>query len=196
MKGKLKLEKNIPALKQIDTLQYKNLTVPVMQVSDPDSPFYKGAIILESDLPEDLAKAFFWGWHLGSTCPAPHAAYMHDFVDFMTRRGWGLSGDWSAVVAQYVWITSEALELHRQEIREAVQRFGMANPRVTGAALRYEDAIDLDLLVDPVSPTIATDLPELQTYLSKLLGVPVNIIVPGSLPQLARATAVAEAKPV
>lgn len=192
------MDKKMPELKQIDTLRYKNLTVPVRQVADPNASFHQEPIVCESDLPDDLAKAFFGGWLIGWGSPALHAAYLSDFVLFMAQRGHGMlgNGDWSAVVSKYVLRPSEALEFYRQEIREAVQRFRMANPRVTGAVLRGEDSFDLDLLVDPASPTNVTDIPELQTYLSKLLGIPVNIIVPGSLPQLARATALAEAKPV
>jgi len=202
----MNLNKDIPTLKQIDTLQYKNLTVPVRQVTDPNSPYHQEPIICESDLPEDLAKAFFGGWLVGAASPADHAAYLRDFAFFMALHGHDryrmtiTGGDWSDVVDKYVPRPSEALELHRQEVREAVQRFGMANPREFGPRLCGADFLTrdltLDLLVDPVSPTVATDLPELETYLSNLLGVPVNIIVPNFLPKFARATALAEAKPV
>ena len=192
----MNLNKDLPSLKQIDTLQYKNLTVPVWQVADPNAPFHQGPIICESDLPEDLAKAFFGGWQTGAACPAHHTAYMRDFVDCMSRRGHGWYGDWSAVVAKYVLRPSEALELYRQEIRDAVKHYHLANPRVTGAVLRGQDSLNLDLLVDATSPTNVTDIPELQAYLSKLIGVPVILEVPYSMPKMACATALAEAKPV
>jgi len=55
---------------------------------------------------------------------------------------------------------SEALELHREAIRRAVNRYGLCNPRVFGSAARGDDAetSDLDLLVDLGPRTTLFDL--------------------------------------
>ncbi|WP_445367463.1 nucleotidyltransferase family protein [Methylomonas sp. BW4-1] len=79
---------------------------------------------------------------------------------------------------------SEALELHRIEIRQMVERFRAVNPRIFGSVLHGTDRddSDLDLLVDILSGTTLFDLGGLQVELQDLLAVRVDLVTPGDLP--------------
>lgn len=57
-------------------------------------------------------------------------------------------------------------------------------------------ASDLDLLVDPTPETTLFDLGAIRHELLELLGVPVDVVTPGDLPETFRAQVVAEAVPV
>ena len=88
-------------LTKVDELVYRNLVVPVWQVSEPARyMMYAGQFIRLEDLPEDLRKAFN-EWHKLAACPGLGKSYVHDFTDFMDRSGRGWSGDFSAVVKRY-----------------------------------------------------------------------------------------------
>jgi hypothetical protein len=91
---------------------------------------------------------------------------------------------------------SIALELKREAVREAANRFHTANPRVFGSVLRGEDqdGSDLDLLVDALPGATLFDLGGLQVELEELLGVPVDLLTPGDLPQKFRDQVLAEAR--
>ena len=93
---------------------------------------------------------------------------------------------------------STALNEKRLDIRQAVIRFRVTNPRVFGSALHGLDfdGSDLDLLVDPLPGTTLFDLGGLQLELEELLGVPVDLLMPGDLPAKFRAEVLAEALPV
>lgn len=93
---------------------------------------------------------------------------------------------------------SEALELHRIEIRQLVERFRAANPRVFGSVLHGTDRddSDLDLLVDALPGANLFDLGGLQVELQDLLAVRVDLLTPGDLPLNSRDQILAEAKPV
>jgi hypothetical protein len=93
---------------------------------------------------------------------------------------------------------SAALELHREEIRRIVLENRSTNPRVFGSALRGEDndSSDLDLLIDPTPETSLMDLASIQNELQELLGVPVDILTPKSLPESFRGRVISEARPV
>lgn len=93
---------------------------------------------------------------------------------------------------------SRALQLHRDQIRLLVQRNRAHNPRVFGSVLhgRDTDQSDLDLLVDPLPGVTLFDLGGLQVALEDLLGVPVDLLTPGDLPQKARERVLREALPV
>ena len=93
---------------------------------------------------------------------------------------------------------SEALERHREAIRSAAQRYGVANPRVFGSAARGEDteASDLDLLVDPGERTTLVDLCDLTEELKRLLGVHVDVVTSTGLHRRIRGRVLEEAKPV
>ena len=90
------------------------------------------------------------------------------------------------------------LQQHRLHIREAVNRFAVANPRVFGSVLHGQDAegSDLDLLVDPLPGATLFDLGGLQDALEELLGIPVELLTPGDLPQKFRDIVLAEARPI
>jgi hypothetical protein len=61
---------------------------------------------------------------------------------------------------------------------------------------RDTDQSDLDLLVDPLPGVTLFDLGGLQVALEDLLGVPVDLLTPGDLPQRARERVLREALPV
>lgn len=93
---------------------------------------------------------------------------------------------------------SIALDLKRNAVREATRRFRAANPRTFGSVLHGtdRDGSDLDLLVDALPGATLFDLGALQVELEDLLGVPVDLLTPGDLPQRIRARVIAEARPV
>lgn len=93
---------------------------------------------------------------------------------------------------------SDALAVHRDTIRKAVQRCRATNPRVFGSVLRGEDrdGSDLDLLVDALPGTALFDLGALQVELQALLGVRVDLLTPGDLPLALRQRVLAEAAPL
>jgi len=93
---------------------------------------------------------------------------------------------------------SEALERHREDIRRAVLRRGVSNPRVFGSTARGEDSdgSDLDLLVDPGEGTTLFDLGGLLADLRDILGVPVDVVTSTGLHARIRKRVFDEAKPV
>jgi predicted nucleotidyltransferase len=93
---------------------------------------------------------------------------------------------------------SAALERNRNAIRDAARRFKTKNPRVFGSAVSGNDRedSDLDLLVDPLPGTTLFDLGALQVELEELLGVRVDLLVPGDLPRKFRARVLAQARDV
>ncbi len=76
--------------------------------------------------------------------------------------------------------SSEALQLHRKDIRLIVEKHHAKNARVFGSVLVGEDieGSDLDLLVDPTSQTTLFDIAGIQSQLQKLLQVPVDVLTP------------------
>lgn len=93
---------------------------------------------------------------------------------------------------------SHALESNRMAIRVVVARHRARNARVFGSVLRGNDVegSDLDLLVDPTPETTMFDIGAIRHELQSLLGVPVDVLTPNSLPDRFRAQVVAEALPV
>ena len=93
---------------------------------------------------------------------------------------------------------SVVLDQKRSAVREAVSRFRTANLRVFGSALHGSDldGSDLDLLVDALPGATLLDLGGLQDELQSLLGIRVDLLTPGDLPQKFRAKVLAEARPV
>lgn len=93
---------------------------------------------------------------------------------------------------------SIAIETQRAMIHAAVHRHRATNPRVFGSTLHRTDSekSDLDLLVDTLPGTTLFDLGGLQSELEDLLGVPVDVLTPGDLPNKFRAQVLAEAKPL
>ena len=93
---------------------------------------------------------------------------------------------------------SRALHLHRDEVRRLVEQRRARNPRVFGSVLhgRDREASDLDILVDPVPGATLFDLGGLQVALEDLLGIRVDLLTPGDLPQRLREKVLREAVPV
>jgi uncharacterized protein len=93
---------------------------------------------------------------------------------------------------------SEALKLRRNAAREAARRFRAHNLRVFGSVVHGDDheGSDIDLLVDTLPGATLFDLGGMQIELEELLGVPVDLLTPGDLPEKLRAKILAEAQPV
>lgn len=93
---------------------------------------------------------------------------------------------------------SEALQLHRAEIRQIVESHRARNARVFGSVIHGDDTdgSDLDLLVDPTPDTSLMDIARIQNRLQKLLGLPVDVLTPKALPESFRERVLAEAEPV
>jgi len=93
---------------------------------------------------------------------------------------------------------SEVLEKNRQAIRDATKRFNAANPRVFGSVARGEDRADsdLDILVDALPGTTLFDLGGLLEELQDLLGVKVDLVTPGGLPDKIKARVLSEASAI
>lgn len=91
---------------------------------------------------------------------------------------------------------SQALESNRAAIRDVALRHRVRNVRVFGSALygTDTDGSDLDLLVEPTEQTTLLDIGKIQFELSELLGIDVDVLTPGALPERLRAKVLAEAQ--
>jgi predicted nucleotidyltransferase len=90
---------------------------------------------------------------------------------------------------------SEALTLHRTQIREIALRHRVSGVRVFGSALRGDDTADsdLDLLVEPTAQTTLMDIGAIRFELKQLLGLDVDVLTPNSLPASFREQVLREA---
>lgn len=95
-------------------------------------------------------------------------------------------------------IPSQALNANRAAIRKVVEAHRTRNARVFGSVLHGRDTVesDLDILVDPTPQTTLFDIGAIRHELSKLLGVPVDVLTPNALPDSFRAAVLAEARSV
>ena len=93
---------------------------------------------------------------------------------------------------------SKMLQRHRDSIRRITTLHRTTNPRVFGSVLRGTDTpiSDLDLLVDPLPGTTLLDLGAIQVELEEVLGVAVDVLTPGDLPEKFRAQVLKDAMPV
>lgn len=93
---------------------------------------------------------------------------------------------------------SQALDVHRAELRDLVARFGFLHPRVFGSVATGSDAedSDLDLLVDPVPGTTLLTIAALQNEAERLLGVSVDVQTPKSISTRFRDQVLKQALPV
>ena len=93
---------------------------------------------------------------------------------------------------------STALANHRSEIREIVLAHRAVNARVFGSVVHGldTDLSDLDILVDTTSETTLFDLGAIRYKLRNLLGVPVDVLTPGALPDSFRQSVIAQAQPI
>ena len=78
---------------------------------------------------------------------------------------------------------SEALLLHRTQIREIALSHRVSSIRLFGSALRGDDRTgsDLDLLVEPTLQTTLIDIGAIRFELKKLLGIEVDVLTPNGL---------------
>jgi len=90
---------------------------------------------------------------------------------------------------------SDALLLHRADIRRVVESHRARNARVFGSVLHGDDTdgSDLDLLVEPTAYTSLMDVAAIQVELERLLGVNVDVLTPNALPEKFRNRVLAEA---
>lgn len=90
---------------------------------------------------------------------------------------------------------SDALKLHREEIRRIVTSHRAGNSRVFGSVARGTDtkASDLDILIDPTPKTSLLDIGAIRHELIELLGIPVDVITPMALPAKIREEVISEA---
>lgn len=93
---------------------------------------------------------------------------------------------------------SEALAVHRTELRDLVARHGLMRPRVYGSVLTGTDdeESDLDLLVDATDATTLFTLSRLERAAQELLGVKVSVLTPGFLPEKFRHRVLERAEPL
>ncbi|WP_277184320.1 nucleotidyltransferase family protein [Caballeronia sp. BR00000012568055] len=93
---------------------------------------------------------------------------------------------------------SLALEAHRHDIRRVVEAHRATNPRIFGSVARGEDTeeSDLDLLIDSTPETSLFDIGAIRYELRELLGVKVDVLTVGSLPDRSRDSILASAIPV
>lgn len=93
---------------------------------------------------------------------------------------------------------SEALNLHRDRIREIALKHRVTNPRVFGSVLRGADTegSDLDILVEPTSETTLMDIGAIQFELSELLNISIDVLTPRALPEKFRHIVEREAEPI
>ena len=91
---------------------------------------------------------------------------------------------------------AEVLQKYRSRIREIALSHRVRDVRVFGSVVRNEDVegSDLDLLVDPTDDTTLFDLGAIQFEVSELIGMPVDILTPNSLPEHFRDRVLAEAQ--
>lgn len=93
---------------------------------------------------------------------------------------------------------SEALSLHRTQIREIALSHRVSGVRVFGSVLRRDDVAgsDLDLLVEPTAQTTLMDIGAIRFELKKLLDLEVDVLTPNGLPASLREQVLREAMPV
>ena len=93
---------------------------------------------------------------------------------------------------------SVALAANRDAIRRVVASHRGRNPRVFGSALHGldTDESDLDILIDPTEETTLFDIGAIRVELMELLGVKVDVLTPGALPDRWKTQVLAEAQAV
>jgi predicted nucleotidyltransferase len=90
---------------------------------------------------------------------------------------------------------SQALAAHRAEVRDIILAHNAVNARVFGSAALGTDTddSDLDILVAPTPDTTLFDLGVIRYKVRTLLGVPVDVVTPNSLPDHFRKKVISEA---
>lgn len=92
---------------------------------------------------------------------------------------------------------SQAIAIHREQIRRIVANFGGTNPRIFGSVARGEGS-DLDLLVDDPHGRLLDllALGGMNYEISGLLGISVDVVPAADLPPKIRDAALREAVPL
>jgi predicted nucleotidyltransferase len=90
------------------------------------------------------------------------------------------------------------IHIHRQQVLDLAAQYRADNVRLFGSVLRGEAAhgSDIDMLVDPLPGATLFDLGGLQLELQELLGVPVDLLTPGDLPESWRQSVLSVAVPL
>ncbi len=93
---------------------------------------------------------------------------------------------------------SEALKLHREQIKKIVLSHRATNVKVFGSVIEDKDtdSSDLDLLIEPTPETSLMDIGAIRYELKQLLGIEVDILTPDSLPDSFRDSVLKKAKSV
>lgn len=93
---------------------------------------------------------------------------------------------------------SIAYQQHREAIRRIVAAHHARNPRVFGSVLhgRDSDGSDLDILIDTTGETSLFDVGAIRSELKELLGVEVDVLTPGALPERWKMAVLTEAQAV
>ncbi len=93
---------------------------------------------------------------------------------------------------------SIAYQQHRDAIRQIVERYHAKNPRIFGSVLHGQDTddSDLDILIDTTEETSLFDIGAIRTELAELLGVEVDVLTPGALPDRWKQEVLNEARAV
>lgn len=91
---------------------------------------------------------------------------------------------------------SDIYPKYRLEIRSIVAEHRARNPRVFGSALHLKDTFksDLDILVDPTPETTMFDIGAIRSKLQDLMGIRVDVLTPGALPDSFRDRVLKEAR--
>jgi uncharacterized protein len=87
---------------------------------------------------------------------------------------------------------STLLQQHIDQVREAISRYPVRNPRFFGSSARGDDRqdSDVDILVDPLPQTTFYDLADLEMELEDILGCKVDVRTPRELaPEVAERVA-------
>lgn len=89
---------------------------------------------------------------------------------------------------------STVLNTHRDAIREIVRSHRADNARVFGSVLHGQDieGSDLDILIEPQQDMTLMDIGAIRMELRDLLGVPVDVLTPGALPDSFRQQVMSE----
>lgn len=93
---------------------------------------------------------------------------------------------------------SVALERNRDVIRQIVGRHHATNARYFGSVLHGEDTneSDLDILIDPTNETTLFDIGAIQSEISELLGIKVDVLTPDALPDKWKKSVMKDARSV
>lgn len=93
---------------------------------------------------------------------------------------------------------SIAYQRHREAIRQIVEQHHAKNPRIFGSVLHGQDSdeSDLDILIDITEKTSLFDVGAIRAELMELLGVEVDVLTPGALPDRWKKDVLREARGV